>query len=131
MVTPWTAGIMTTPYWEIGRRKNERWTDTGDSGLGRERTHSTGLATASWVPGNLERKGNCGVNASTPRPGVNDWPRNSTAEQCSPILETQPSGSSTRRVQPDLSGATLSWIVPETGSLTGLSVVSSINSYLT
>ena len=45
--TSWTAGRMTTPYWGIGRRKNERGTDTGDSGLGTERTHSTGLAGAS------------------------------------------------------------------------------------
>ena len=83
---------MITPYWGIGRRKNERWTDAGDSCLGTERTHSTGLARASWVPGNLEKKGNCGVDASTPRPGVNAWPRIRRLRQCSPILETQPSG---------------------------------------
>ena len=32
----------------------------GDSGLGTERTHRTGLARASWVPDNLRAKGDCG-----------------------------------------------------------------------
>ena len=58
----------------------------GDSGLGTERTHSTGLAGESWVPGNLEKKGSCGVDASTARPGVNDWPRIRRWRQCSPIV---------------------------------------------
>ena len=111
-VTSWTAGRMTTPYTHCGivRRKSERWTDTGDSGLGKERTNRTGLARESWVPDNLEKKENCGVDASTPRPGANDWPRIRRLRQCAPILETQLSGSSTRRVQSDLksdlSGAT-------------------------
>ena len=103
--------------WGIGRRKNEWCTDTGDSGFGMERTHSTGLARASWVPGNLEKRGNCGVDASKPRPGVNDWARIRRLRPCSPILETQPSGLSTRRVQLDLSGTTMSPIVLETGTL--------------
>ena len=41
-----------------------------DSGFGMGRTYGTGLARESGVPDALRMRGDCGVDVSTPRPGV-------------------------------------------------------------
>ena len=59
----------TSPYWETGMRKSGCLADTRDSGIGTGRTHVKSLVLDS-----MHAKGNFGVDASTPRTGVNDWP---------------------------------------------------------
>ena len=64
----------------------------------------------------MRAKGDFGVDASTPRAGVNDWPRMRRLGLSSPILEMQLPWSPTRRVQPDLRGMILSPVAPVTGT---------------
>ena len=73
--------------------------------MGTERTHGTGLAMESWFPENLRAKRDFGVDASTPRPGINDWPRMRHLGQYSPIPEMQSSRLPTGSAQPDFCGA--------------------------
>ena len=84
------AGVLITPYGGTGPRgspkrtglitdtqvagdkwrKRGRSVGTRDSEIGTGRTHGT---SESWFLDNLPAKRDFGV-ASTPRPGINDWP---------------------------------------------------------
>ena len=88
-------GLSTPAPW----KRNHRFPDVRDSGIGTGGTHGPGLTGASGIPEARQAVGRCGVDASTPMYGGMDWTHGGRVSRYSPIMDGQPSQSPPRMLK--------------------------------